>query len=108
MTASVLKLFAAARSEVLITSPYFIPGEPGLAMMRAGTAQGGRIRLLTNSLGATDEPLVYWEYTRYREDMLKAGVTIYEIGAASSGSNTTPPATKPCTPTSRAATGCRA
>lgn len=35
--------------------------------------------LITNAIGATDEPLVHRSYTRYRLAMLRAGVHIYEI-----------------------------
>jgi putative cardiolipin synthase len=74
-------LFAAARDEVSIASPYFIPGSAACAMMRAvgATQENGRITLITNSLGSTDEPLVHASYARYRLDMLKAGVRIYEL-----------------------------
>ncbi len=82
VTEQTLALFATAREEVNIASPYFIPGPRGLAMMRAvgATDKNGRITLVTNSLGATDEPLVHAHYSRYRLDMLKAGVRIYEVG----------------------------
>src|ERR1019366_525257 len=82
VTDQTLALFAAARREVDIASPYFIPGERGMAMIRAvgATEENRRITLVTNSLGSTDEPLVYAGYARYRLDMLKAGVRIYEIG----------------------------
>lgn len=78
----VLGLFAAAKDEVHIVSPYFIPGEQGMAMMRAAgaTQDNGRIILVTNSLGSTDEPLAYAEYAKYRMAMLQAGVRIYELG----------------------------
>jgi putative cardiolipin synthase len=79
VTQAVLGLFASARKKVLIVSPYFIPGERGLAMMRKGAELGGQTILLTNSLGATDEPLVYWKYARYRAAMLQAGVRIHEL-----------------------------
>ena len=81
VTEQTLALFAQAHAEVSIASPYFIPGERGLEMMRAvgATQENGRIRLLTNSLGATDEPLVHASYARYRVAMLKAGVRIAEI-----------------------------
>lgn len=75
----------SARKEVMIVSPYFIPGERGMAMMRTAMARGGRIELVTNSLGATDEPLVYAGYARYRADMLRIGVTIREIAPVLSG-----------------------
>ncbi|HWK83962.1 MAG TPA: phospholipase D-like domain-containing protein, partial [Caldimonas sp.] len=62
---------------------YFIPGERGMAIIRAvgATQENGRLALVTASLGLTDEPLVYAGYARYRVDLLKAGVRIYEIGA---------------------------
>jgi putative cardiolipin synthase len=78
-----LALFATARESVHITSPYFIPGEHGMAMIRAAgaTDANGRIVLVTNSLASTDEPLVYAEYAKHRIDLLKAGVRVYEVGA---------------------------
>jgi len=81
VTEQTLALFAQAHEQVSIASPYFIPGERGLEMMRAvgATQDNGRITLLTNSLGATDEPLVHAAYSRYRLEMLKAGVRIWEI-----------------------------
>jgi putative cardiolipin synthase len=79
VTEQTLALFASAHDRVDIVSPYFIPGPRGLAMMQRATAAGGRISLVTNSIGATDEPLVHDRYARYRLAMLKAGVRIYEI-----------------------------
>lgn len=76
---TVLQLFGQSRRNITIVSPYFIPGEKNVETMRQAHAAGVRIVLLTNSLGATDEPLVYWRYARYREAMLRAGVTIYEL-----------------------------
>jgi putative cardiolipin synthase len=75
-----LALFAQA-TEVSIASPYFIPGEKGMKLIRAAgaTQENGRITLVTNSFGSTDEPMVYQSYARYRVPMLKAGVRIYEI-----------------------------
>jgi len=78
-----LALFAQAQRRVAIVSPYFIPGERGLEIMRRGIGAGGEITLVTNSIGATDEPLVHAGYSRYRLDMLRAGVEIHEISPAS-------------------------
>ena len=79
----VLALFASAQDNVHIASPYFIPGEAGLALLRrAGATQdNGRIVLVTNSIGSTDEPLAYAAYAQQRLAMLQAGVRIYEVGA---------------------------
>ena len=76
---NVVQMFGSAQREVLIVSPYFIPDDRGLAMMQRAPHKNSRVVLLTNSLGATDEPLVYWRYARKREAMLKAGVIIYEL-----------------------------
>lgn len=79
VTEGALSVINSARREVKIGSPYFIPGTRGMAMMKKAIESGGRITVITNSLGATDEPLAYAGYERYRADMLKIGVTIYEI-----------------------------
>src|SRR5436309_2146776 len=81
VTDQTLRVFTAAKEEVNIASPYFIPGERGMAIIRAvgATEENGRITLVTNSLGSTDEPMVYRGYARYRLAMLKAGVRIYEV-----------------------------
>ncbi|GAA4336161.1 phospholipase D family protein [Variovorax defluvii] len=86
VTEGALRALDAARHEVTIVSPYFVPGERGMAMMKQATGgQPGRIFLVTNSLGATDEPLVYAGYTRYRAEMLRIGVTIREIAPELTG-----------------------
>ena len=77
---SVLDVMAEARSEVIIASPYFIPGEFGLERMKDGIDHGVSIVVLTNSLGATDAPLVHWRYARYRKAMLRLGVKLFELG----------------------------
>jgi len=81
VTDRALHLFTSAHDEVIIASPYFIPGERGMALIRAAgaTDENGRITLVTSSFGSTDEPLAFRSYARYRADMLRAGVRIYEI-----------------------------
>ena len=79
VTEHTLALMAMARFKVQIASPYFIPGKAGLAILRGARAQGVQVTVLTNSLAASDEPLVYLGYARYRKDMLKLGVEIYEL-----------------------------
>jgi putative cardiolipin synthase len=81
VTEQTVALFGTAKEEIAIASPYFIPGKRGMEMMRTAgaTQENGRITLVTNSLGATDEPLVHASYSRYRVDLLKAGVRIFEV-----------------------------
>ena len=70
-----------ARSDVVISSPYFVPGPVSLEMMRALRERGVRVIVLTNSLASTDEPIVHVGYSRYRETLLKMGVDLYELSA---------------------------
>jgi len=75
----VLEQFAAARQEIMLNSPYLVPGERGMALFRAAAGRGVHVSLLTNSLASTDEPLVYLGYRRYRAELLAAGVELYEL-----------------------------
>lgn len=69
----------AVTSEVLIVSPYFIPGAKGEEMLKKLRARGVRVRVLTNSLLSTDVPAVYAAYKPYRVPLLQAGVELYEV-----------------------------
>ena len=80
-----LALMAQARSDILIVSPYFVPGRP---MMKAFTdlrGRGVRIRVLTNSLASNDAPAAHAGYARYRKQLLEAGVELYEMRAEQQG-----------------------
>lgn len=79
VTEAAVELMDAAREQILVFSPYFIPGPVGMALIRRQIAAGVQVVVVTNSLGATDEPLAYAGYERYRTDMLKIGVRIHEI-----------------------------
>ncbi|MGJ7494688.1 phospholipase D-like domain-containing protein [Variovorax sp. RT4R15] len=85
VTEGALGVIGSARKDVHIASPYFIPGARGLEMMKTAIDHGVRVAVITNSLGATDEPLAYAGYERYRADMLKIGVAVSEIAPESTG-----------------------
>ena len=80
VTQRTLEVIGSARTRVVIISPYFIPGEIGMGVIKASGDKGVVTVVLTNSLGATDEPLVYAGYARYRRAMLEQGVVIHEFG----------------------------
>ena len=79
VTRSILEVLEGAQSEIIIASPYFIPGSVGMRNLKNAIDHHIRVVVFTNSLGATDEPLVHWRYARYRREMLKLGVVIYEL-----------------------------
>lgn len=70
-----------ARQQLILFSPYFIPGEAGVASIRAMRSRGVEVRVVTNSLGASDEPLVNVGYARYRGELLKSGVRLFEVAS---------------------------
>jgi putative cardiolipin synthase len=72
-------LMKSANQELIIISPYFIPGKQGVALLSELVARGVRIRILTNSLASTDSPLVDIGYARYRVPLLKLGIDLREM-----------------------------
>ncbi|MFC0693061.1 phospholipase D family protein [Paraburkholderia humisilvae] len=68
-----------AQQEVLITSPYFVPHDAGVKALAGLTARGVKVKVLTNSLAATDAVAVQAGYSPYREPLLHAGVALYEF-----------------------------
>ena len=82
-----LDLIRAARFEVVLTSPYFVPGPEGVELVRSLTGRGVTFRILTNSLSSTDQPLVHGAYRRYRIALLQAGADLYELSPKWIGSD---------------------
>jgi phosphatidylserine/phosphatidylglycerophosphate/cardiolipin synthase-like enzyme len=72
-------LLMAAQKEVIIISPYFVPGKRGMALIETLRRRGVKVRALTNSLAATDAPAVHIGYARYREQLLEMGTELYEL-----------------------------
>jgi putative cardiolipin synthase len=79
MGARINALIAATKDSLLVSSPYFIPGTAGARTLASLAAAGARIRILTNSLAATDVIAVHGAYARYRHALLAAGVQLHEM-----------------------------
>ncbi|MBM3104875.1 phospholipase D family protein [Pseudomonas sp. P66] len=65
--------------ELIMISAYFVPGETGLLYLTSHADAGVSVKLLTNSLEATDVPAVHGGYAPYRRALLKHGVHLYEL-----------------------------
>ena len=76
---NIMDMVMAARTEVVISSPYFIPGPRGVAAFGELRKRDVKVTILTNSLASNDEPLVHTGYARYRAELLKSGVDLYEL-----------------------------
>jgi putative cardiolipin synthase len=72
-------LLRGAKRELILVSPYFVPGEHGMALFRELRARGVTVRVLTNALITTDAPAVHIGYARYRVPLLAMGVQLHEL-----------------------------
>lgn len=72
-------VMGVARREVDLVSPYFVPGAAGTRSLTELAAGGVRVRVLTNSLAATDVSAVHAGYARRREALVRGGVRLFEL-----------------------------
>ncbi|AMM25187.1 phospholipase [Variovorax sp. PAMC 28711] len=80
-----LQLIGQARRDLLIISPYFVPGDDMKQAFAAARARGVRVRVLTNSLASNDAPVAHVGYARHREELLAMGVELYEMRSEQAG-----------------------
>jgi cardiolipin synthase C len=78
---SVAEVAAAVQSELLMVTPFFIPGDAGMQMFEDLRKRGARVRVLTNSLESTPELVAHSGYMHYRLPLLADGVELYEVRA---------------------------
>jgi putative cardiolipin synthase len=81
MFAGLFSFLDMANEELLITNAYVVPGEPGIEFLRSLSDRGVDVRILTNSLSSHDVPIVNAHYEKWRDDLLEAGVDLYEFRA---------------------------
>lgn len=81
MHRTVAEAVATVQSELLIVSPFFIPGDDGMQLFNDIRKRGARVRILTNSLESTPQLVVHSGYMRYRIPLLEDGVELYEVRA---------------------------
>ena len=68
-----------AQSELLMTSPYLVPGKSGVQWFQKERDHGITVKIITNSLASTDSTVAEFGYIRYRKDFLRMGVELYEL-----------------------------
>lgn len=62
-----------------IISPYFIPSDGWVAELVALQARGVDVRILTNSARATNSTPVHAAYSKYRRELTRGGVRLFEF-----------------------------
>jgi cardiolipin synthase C len=85
----------SARSQVMISSPYFVPDADFRALLRDLASRGVRVVVVTNSLETNNHVVAHTGYRRWRRDILAAGVELYELRADAEALSfyVTPPST---------------
>jgi cardiolipin synthase C len=73
------KVLDQSTQELILVSPYFVPGKSGVRWLEDQVHRGVKVKILTNSFAATDVRTVHSGYSRYRKDLLRAGVELYEL-----------------------------
>lgn len=80
-----LQLIGQAQHDLLIISPYFVPGPDITQTLARARQRGVRVRVLTNSLASNDAPVAHVGYARHREELLKLGIELYEMRSEQAG-----------------------
>ncbi len=80
-----LGLMSQAKTDLLIVSPYFVPGAQMMQQFADIRQRGVRIRVLTNSLASNDAVAAHAGYARYRKALLALGIELYEMRAEQRG-----------------------
>ena len=90
---ALMRTMNEASDEVDIVTPYFVPGDRGLALLERLRDRRVRVRILTNSLASTDVPAVHGAYRKYRRPLVEAGAELFCCWTASTvNTDSTPPA----------------
>ncbi|MCA0424915.1 MAG: phospholipase D family protein [Proteobacteria bacterium] len=79
MIAKLANIARPINTSLDLISAYFIPGKQGVEFFSGVARSGAKVAILTNSLQATDVALVHAGYSKYRRDLLEAGVELYEL-----------------------------
>lgn len=72
-------LIADTREEMLLVSPYFVPRKEGTLKLIEAQVRGVRTTILTNSLASNDVGAVHAGYSKHREELLDAGISLWEV-----------------------------
>lgn len=78
---SVEETMKSTQSELLIVTPFLVPGDEGMKLFQALHARHVSTRILTNSLESTPQLPAHAGYIHYRKPLLKLDVKLYEMRA---------------------------
>ncbi|MCA1248810.1 phospholipase D family protein [Massilia sp. MS-15] len=79
MAVGLRRLFGEPKRQIDLVSPYFVPSQDAARTLGELARRGVQVRLLTNSLEATDVAAVHAGYAKWRRGMIEAGVSVFEL-----------------------------
>ncbi|WP_416138265.1 phospholipase D family protein [Halomonas sp. HK25] len=71
----------APEARLSLVSAYFVPTAEGSRLLQGLAESGVEVEVVTNSLEATDVPVVHGAYMPYRRALLESGVALFELRA---------------------------
>jgi len=79
VTEKLKNILGQPESTVDLVSPYLVLQSAGVEAFASMAKRGVKIRMLTNSIEATDLPLIHAGYAKRRKDLLEAGIALFEL-----------------------------
>ena len=73
------EILGSVEHRIDLVSAYFVPGRKGTDYFGGLADDGKQVNILTNALNTTDVLMVHAGYTKYRRDLLKSGVRLFEL-----------------------------
>ena len=83
MAEEVVKAAGEAQSELLMVTPYLVPTADELMALQDLRAREVRVGILTNSLRSTPDIVAQSGYVKFRVELLREGVELYESDRSS-------------------------
>lgn len=78
-TSALLELVSSAKQSIVIQTPYLVTTGLSRGPFRAAVKRGVSLKIITNSLGATDNLAAFSGYARDRKNLLGTGAELYEF-----------------------------
>jgi putative cardiolipin synthase len=81
MSGTVEKEIEESTKDLVIVSPYFVPSDHELELLKSARSRNTTVQVLTNSLESNPDLAAHTGYEKVRVPLLQSGVTLYEIRA---------------------------
>ncbi len=79
MSQAVEREIGSTQSELLMVTPYFVPSQEELSLLKTIRSRGAEVSVLSNSLESAPEVSAHSGYSKVRAALLEEGVHLYEV-----------------------------